>query len=547
MKCLTLRFRHGPHGEKGNPGRKICPQLPFPKARSGPRTPAAPQIAVDIAPPRRDNTPMNEEIVPAYPTPSPNHPLVARAPSFSSDHLDAVVDALYRALLESGMEEVHDQISYCLRELVENAVRANRKRAVFLKAGLDVANPADYAKGLILLRDSPGDDPSPEPSPHDGHVEILLSKSAEHILLRVSNTAEMVEAERARVSQRLSAAQLYETFDEVFEQVEDDSESAGLGLVMLGMILRRLGVPDDGIRYSSQNGLTVFEILVPLNLVTDEESDNLTDALLKEIQSIPQIPQNVHSLRDLIRNPDVDYKALARLIRKDPALALEVLRMANSPVYRRSQRIETCEVAVGLIGLRGLRGILDSFGARKALEGHYPAHVLDHLWEHSARVAELAAAIGRQLAFSESAIEAAYVGGLLHDVGRIVLEGRNPDAYRALQQFCANKQTSAAAAEGIIAGVNHTRIGARMAEHWNLPERLVQTIRYSRAPLSAPKSALESAQLVFLSHPVSRRLDGEAKEYDVDSNVLSSFGLDVPGGLDGLAERVRLAVSPPAA
>ena len=493
---------------------------------------------------------MNEECVPAYPVPTPGNPLVARAPAFSSDHLDAVVDALYRTLLESGMEEVHDQISYCLRELVENAVRANRKRAVFLDAGLDVANPADYAKGLLLLRDSPnddspGDDPS-APAP-EGHVEIFLAKTPEHVLLRVSNSAEMVEAERARVSQRLSAAQLYETFDEVFEQVEDDSESAGLGLVMLGMILRRLGVPDDGIRYSSQNGLTVFEILVPLNLVTDEESDNLTDALLKDIQASPQIPQNVHSLRDLIRNPDVDYKALARLIRKDPALTLEVLRMANSPVYRRSQRIETCEVAVGLIGLRGLRGILDSFGARKALEGHYPSHILDHLWEHSARVAELAAAIGRQLGFPEAAIEAAYVGGLLHDVGRIVLEGRNPDAYRALQQFCALKQTSAAAAEGIIAGVNHTRIGARMAEHWNLPERLVQTIRYSRAPLSAPKSALESAQLVFLSHPVSRRLDGEAKEYDVDANVLSTFGLDVPGGLDGLAERVRLAVSPPAA
>jgi len=229
---------------------------------------------------------------------------------------------------------------------------------------------------------------------------------------------------------------------------------------------------------------------------------------------------------------------VTRLIRKDPALTLELLRMANSPVYRRSQRIESCEVAMSLLGIRGLRGILDTFGARQALEGLYPTHLLDRLWDHSTEIAELAAAIGRQLNYPDSVIEVAYIGGLLHDVGRIILEGRNPDAYQALQKFCAQKQSAAAAVEGLIAGVNHTRIGARMAEHWNLPERLVQAIRYSRAPLSAPKAARECAQLIYLAHPVARRLHGGAKEYDIDNTVLASFGLNIPDGLDGLAERI---------
>ena len=491
-----------------------------------------------------DNPPTMENETLEYAPPANGRPLVVRSATLSPEQVDALVAALYQVLLSLGKEEIHDQISYCLRELIENAVRANLKRSVFRKAGLDIANPDDYAKGIRLLQDEDADSP-PEPA-NDAFVEVCIEQNAEHIVLRVSNSAQMVETERLRVTQRLSAAQLYETFDEVYEQVEDDTESAGMGLVMLGMLLRRLGVPDYGIRFSSADGVTTFEILLPLTLVSDEESDNLTDTLLKEIESIPQVPQNIHALREMLRNPDANFHAMARLIRKDPALALEVLRMANSPVYRRSQRIDTCEVAVSLLGIRGLRGILDTFGARKALETQYSVELLDRLWEHSAHVAELAAAIGQQLGYPDAVIEIAYVSGLLHDVGRIILEGRNPDAYQALQKFCTQKQTSAAAVEGLIAGVNHTRIGARMAEHWNLPERLVQAIRYSRAPLSAPKASRECAQLIYLAHPVARRLRGSAKEYDIDDTVLASFNLDIPGGLDGLAQRIAQSERKPA-
>ena len=480
---------------------------------------------------------MPEAPIPGFGVPTEGHPLVVRAATLSSAQVDALVAVLYQMLLALGKEEIHDQISYGLRELIENALRANRKRLVFQNAGLDIADPGDYAKGLSLLQ---ADDAPPASALADTpFVEVSLALNSAHVILRVSNSAQMVETERRRVAQRLSAAQLYETFDEVLEQVEDDSESAGLGLVTLGLLLRRLGVPEEGLRFSSADGRTTFEIFLPVALVTDEESDQLTDSLLHEIESIPQIPQSIHSLRELLRDPDAHFHALARLIRKDPALTLELLRMANSPVYRRSQRIDRCEVAVSLLGIRGLRGILDTFGARKALEGHYPAELLDRLWTHSAEIAELAAAIGRQLNYPESTIEVAYVGGLLHDVGRIILEGRNPDSYRALQQFCAQRQSAAGAVESLIAGVNHTRIGARMAEHWNLPERLVQAIRYSRTPLSAPKAARECAQLIYLAHPVACRLHGGAKEYDIDDTVLASFDLNIPGGLDGLAERIN--------
>jgi putative nucleotidyltransferase with HDIG domain len=476
------------------------------------------------------------------PIPTLEPPLVLRERDLTEEQIDAFVDALYQVLLGIGKEEIHDQLSYCLRELTENAVRANRKRRVFRQAGLDIANPADYEKGVALLQQDDDEAPPPDaPDDDDGTVELFLGKTEKHVVLRIANSAQMVEAEQRRVNQRLAAAQLYETIDEVFEQVQDDSESAGFGLVMLGMLLRRLGVPDYGFHFASANGWTQFQIDLPLALVSDEDSEELTDALSSEIKSLPQVPQSIHSLRELLRKPDVDYPALAKLIRRDPALALEVLRMANSPVYRRSQRIDSCEVALSLLGLRGLRGILDTFGARKALEGHYSAELLERLWAHSAEVAELAAAIGRQLRMPEPTIEVAYVAGLLHDMGRIILEGRDPATYGTLRQFCEQRHATTAAVESLIAGVNHTRIGARMAEHWNLPEHLTQAIRYSRAPLSAPEAARQCAQLIYLAHPIARRLRGDAKEYDVDESILASFGLDVPGGLDGLAERIAKA------
>ena len=477
-----------------------------------------------------------------YPVPVEGHPLVVRAPALSSDQINALVAVLYKILLVLRQEESHEQIAYALRELIENAVRANRKRQIFRRAGLDIADANDYPKGIALLARE--EESGPAVPDETDWIEVRLERTPNHVILAVSNSAQMVEIERVRVARRLSAALLYETFDEVFEQVEDDTESAGLGLVMLGMILRRLGVPEEDFRHFSADGATTFEIRLPVTLVSDEESDQLTEALLLEIQSIPQIPQNIHALRDLLRRPHADFPALARLIRRDPALTLEVLRMANSPVYRRSQRIESCEVALSLLGIRGLRGILDTYGARKALEGRYPAQLLDRLWNHSAEIADLAAAIGRQIRAPDDVIEGAYISGLLHDVGRIVLEGRHADTYQALQQYCAHKQASAAAVDSLIAGVNHARIGARMAEHWNLPERLVQAIRYSRAPLSAPAAARECAKLIYLAHAVAHRAGRAAKEVDIGDTVLTSFGIDFPGGLAGLAERTVRGAAP---
>ena len=273
-------------------------------------------------------------------------------------------------------------------------------------------------------------------------------------------------------------------------------------------------------------------------VVRDEESDQLSAALLHEIDSIPQVPRHIDSLRALLSDPELDFRALARLIRRDPVLALEVLRMANSPVYRRHHHIENCEMALSLLGIRGLRGLLDTFGARKALEGRYPVRLMDRLFRHSADIAEMAAAIGRQLGHGDEVVEGAYIGGLLHDMGRIILEGRAPDTYRALQRYCEERQASEAAVESLIAGVNHARIGARMAEHWHLPDRLVQVIRYGRAPLSAPEDARGCAQLIYLAHPMAHRLRGAPKEYEVDDAVFESFGMVVPGGWEGLAERI---------
>ena len=474
--------------------------------------------------------------------------MVVRAACLSPAQIDALEAVLYQMLTPLGQEELHEQVSYCLRELAENAVRAVRKRRVFRREGLDIAKPEDYRKGLDLLREEGAEDAASSGNEDDGcWVEVAIAQYPGQIGLRVANTGQMVALERARVAKRLSAAQLYETFDEVVEQVEDDSESAGLGLVMLGMILRRLGVPESGFRFSSEQGQTSFEIVLPLNLVSDEESDTLSEALKKEIDSIPQVPRHIHALRELLRDTEHNFHALAKLIRKDPALTLEVLRMANSPVYRRGQRIESCEVALRLLGIRGLRGILDTFGARKALEGKYSAELLDRLWAHSAEIAEMAAAIGRELDFPDDVIEGAYVSGLLHDMGKILLEGRHPDAYRVLQQHCEQKQAPASAVESLIAGVNHVRIGARMAEHWELPERLVQAIRYSRAPLSANPAARGCAQLIYMAHPLLHRLEGSTKEYDVDDAVLASFGVETEGGWEGLVERMGRAKAEAAA
>ena len=107
----------------------------------------------------------------------------------------------------------------------------------------------------------------------------------------------------------------------------DDSEGAGLGILILILMFRKIGMSEKHIEFISDEDLTHVKIDLPLSLAILEESEKLSDEVVKEIDSIPPIPAHIEKIMQMIEDEDLNLKDLDEVIRKDPGLTIDILKM----------------------------------------------------------------------------------------------------------------------------------------------------------------------------------------------------------------------------
>ena len=104
----------------------------------------------------------------------------------------------------------------------------------------------------------------------------------------ISNNSPLVEEEREQIKSKIMHAKTFNSIEEAFTTVLDDTEGAGLGIVIMILMLRRIGIQDKNFAIVQEGNLTHVRIAVPLSLVTEEEVENLSELLIDEISNMPQ-------------------------------------------------------------------------------------------------------------------------------------------------------------------------------------------------------------------------------------------------------------------
>jgi putative nucleotidyltransferase with HDIG domain len=115
------------------------------------------------------------------------------------------------------------------------------------------------------------------------------------------------------------------------------------------------------------------------------------------------------------------------------------------------------------------------------------------------------------------------LGGILHDIGKIVLQAVTPNLNAKMQKFCETKNIPGVMFENVRAGMNHAEIGALIAEKWNFPENLVAAIRFHHAPGNAPEEYSLLVDTVYLANMLCEIEHGGAVFEQLDGTVLSRF------------------------
>lgn len=258
-------------------------------------------------------------------------------------------------------------------------------------------------------------------------------------------------------------------------------------------------------------------------------------ALVAQVGRLPPLPQAVLALQHTLSDEAASIDRCAAQIRQDPALAGRLLRLANSAFYGVPGRVGSLDDAVRLIGLRSLRML--AMTAAVSLQFPPPREdvmPLAAFWRHALATAflaqELAANIGR-------APEAAYVGGLLHDIGRLAFAVAQPE--RAPGWFGTPDQ------ERGRLGFDHAELGAAIAVHWRLPDEVVAMIGTHHAPEGAGREA-SLADCVHVADALAHNLGfGHQARTDTPEIDARAWQRVVVGPLDiaALGARVGEAVA----
>ncbi len=205
---------------------------------------------------------------------------------------------------------------------------------------------------------------------------------------------------------------------------------------------------------------------------------------------IPTIGAVATEVMRRIADPDADFRSVGSVIEQDPALAAKILRVANSPYYGIPGEVGNLERAVALLGMARVRNIALSVSVMADFTGSYGGKAFNwtRFWEHSAGCALIAETMVRLLRIPGLGTE--YVGGLLHDVGKILLGHHFPDGFGRALDAAASRRTPLIDAEREVFGTDHAELGGWLARRWGFPRELRAAIRWHHDPEAAGEGAL---------------------------------------------------------
>jgi HD-like signal output (HDOD) protein len=196
-------------------------------------------------------------------------------------------------------------------------------------------------------------------------------------------------------------------------------------------------------------------------------------AELDKVKELSTPPTILNEILVLLEKTDVSYKELSDIILKDPAITTRLLRIANSSFYGFPKEVTTINQAVMVMGVNAVKYFILSITVFNHLLAKKQKNKINQkqLWIHFLEVAVASKKIAEAINYELP--EEAYVAGLLHDLGLILLETYLPDEYyQVVQRTAGGKQICEAERE--VFGIDHQEVAGVISKRWNMPDRLIQ-------------------------------------------------------------------------
>jgi len=322
----------------------------------------------------------------------------------------------------------------------------------------------------------------------------------------------------------MEQAKQFNNIEEAYAVISKNKEGAGLGIIITILILKKLGLSKQAFNIYKTKSETISCLMLPLSLITLEKNQIINDLIVKEIDKIPQFPKYIIKIQELLNNYEANINEITKLLSNDPALVAELIKTANSAIFKRQGRVCSITDAIKIIGFNKLKDILYSIGTKEVLKESCDQKVMEKIWHHSYKVAFYAFNIIKIYNIMEN-VDEIYVGAILHDIGRILLFGINPDLIKKLTYICQMKSIPIRIIEDITAGYNHALIGSIVAKKWNFPEKFIHSIRYHNNPLNCDDKYKNIVYCIYLANMFAHDEDQYEIYKQINKSILYYFNI----------------------
>jgi putative nucleotidyltransferase with HDIG domain len=262
------------------------------------------------------------------------------------------------------------------------------------------------------------------------------------------------------------------------------------------------------------------------------------------LHALPPFPAVALQLMSLLDDTDAPIKKIVSLLRIDPALSAEILRVSNSALYGLSRRIDNVSHAVVVLGTEVVKRLALTVALGRFSRSFMRVHGLRVCWDHSVACALIAEELAQAI---NQPKDRAYTAGLLHDIGRLALLACYPIEYNNLFVVARENDFDELECEWELFDVDHCAAGAWLARHWNLPEDFVEAIsqHHGCEPIDASLVSIVSA-----AHHIANRIGFHVLDVPPEKSIGELIGrLPLPNHqataekLENFADTIRAALA----
>jgi HD-like signal output (HDOD) protein len=203
--------------------------------------------------------------------------------------------------------------------------------------------------------------------------------------------------------------------------------------------------------------------------------------LFRRIGEVSSLPSAAVRFVQLAGQESTRIEDLRRVIQSDPALAVRVLRRVNSAYYGLRNRVADLRQAIGLLGIREVRNLVLTVYVSQLFQepGDYRTYQREALWKHSVCVGAAARLVS--IICGRGAPDEAYLAGLIHDVGLILLDQRLRKHFCRILDGLDESETTPEIERKIL-GFDHADLGQFVARQWYFPDQVTDAIGYHHRP-----------------------------------------------------------------